>query len=98
MESGLPNPPAGDQPAPAPKKKSKMPAWARIVVGVAGIIAMISGLVQIFGGSGGHDVSYDKDNIIYYHDATRADADALAKGLKDASFFGTDPGGFTVLL
>jgi hypothetical protein len=97
MQAGLPNPAAGDQSAPAPKK-SKMPVWARIIVGVAGILVMISGLVEIFGGSGGHNVSYGKDNIIYYHDATRADADALAKGLKDASYFGSNTDGVTVLL
>ena len=75
-----------------------MPAWVRILVGLVGIIVIISGLLQIFGGRGGHDVPYGKDNITYYHDATRADADALAKGLQDASYFGSNADGVTVLL
>jgi len=97
MQDGIPNPPAGDQPAPA-SKKAKMPVWARLLVGLAGIIAIISGLYQIFGGPGGHDVPYGKDIVTYYHDATRADADALAKALKDAGYFGSNPDGVTVLL
>ncbi|MGD0137989.1 MAG: protein kinase [Tepidisphaeraceae bacterium] len=44
------------------------------------------------------NVQYGKDNIIYYHDATRADADALAKALKDAAYFGCTTDGETVLL
>jgi hypothetical protein len=97
MQEGISNPPAGDQPAPA-SKKAKMPVWARLLVGLAGIIAIISGLYQIFGGPGGHDVPYGKDIVTYYHDATRADADALAKALKDAGYFGSNPNGVTVLL
>jgi len=89
------NPLPADQPAPAPKKKP-MPRWARIVVILAGIIVMISGIAQFFGG--GHDVPYGKDNITYYHDASRADADALAKALQDASYFGKNADGVTVLL
>jgi len=98
MQEDIPNPPAGDQPAGASKKKAKMPVWARIVVGIAGIIAIVSGLYQIFGGPGGHDAPYGKDIVTYYHDATRADADALAKALKDAGYFGSNPDGVTVLL
>jgi hypothetical protein len=75
-----------------------MPLWARLVVGLAGIIVIISGLYQIFGGPGGHDAAYGKDSITYYHDATRSDADALAKALKDAGYFGSNPDGVTVLL
>jgi len=73
-----------------------MPIWARIVVGIAGLIAIISGLHQIFGGPGGHDAQYGKDDIRYFHDATQSDADALAKSLQEAKFFGRD--GCTVLL
>lgn len=97
MQEGSVNPTAGEEPAPAPKKK-KMPVWVRILMGLAGIIVIISGLLQVFGGRSGHDVPYGKDNITYYHDATRADADALAKGLQDASYFGSNADGVTVLL
>jgi hypothetical protein len=96
MQEGIPNPPAGDQPTAAPRK-AKMPLWVRLLVGLAGIIVIISGLRQIFGG-GGHEASYGKDKVIYYHDATRADADALAKALQNAEFFGSNPDGVTVLL
>ena len=44
------------------------------------------------------NVPYGKDNIIYYHDATRADVDALAKALQVAAYFGTMTNGVTVLL
>jgi hypothetical protein len=100
MQEGSSTPPPGDQPAfplpPSTPAKKKMPAWARIVIGVAGIIVIISGLLQLFGG--GHDVTYGKDNITYYHDASRADADALAKALQDAAYFGKNSSGVTVLL
>src|SRR5579872_6083459 len=101
MQESSSTPPPGDQPAsvptpPSTPAKKPMPRWARIVIGIAGIIVVISGLAQMFGG--GHDVSYGKDNITYYHDATRADADALAKALQDASYFGKIADGVTVLL
>ena len=95
MQETPPTPLSGDQPVPAPKKKP-MPRWARIVIGIAGFIVIISGIAQVFGG--GHDVPYGKDNITYYHDASRADADALAKALQDANYFGKNADGVTVLL
>jgi hypothetical protein len=72
--------------------------WARIIFLIAGVIAIISGLSTIFGGHGEHDVQYGADDIRYYHDATKADSDAVAKALKDASYFGSNTSGTTVLL
>ena len=93
-----PLPPSGSEPIPQPPKKKPMPMWTRIVFLIAGVIAIISGVSTIFGGHGGHDVEYGADDIRYYHDATKSDADALAKALKDASYFGGDTAGKTVLL
>ena len=75
-----------------------MPIWTRIIFLIAGVIAIVSGITTIFGGHGGHDAQYGADNIRYYHDATQSDADALAKALKDASYFGNISTGTTVLL
>jgi hypothetical protein len=94
MEDSTSNPPTGEQPTPPPAKK-KLPAWVRILTAIAGLIVIVCGLLQWLGN--GHDVQYDKDDIHYYHDATHADADALAKALKDAGYFG-NASGVTVLL
>jgi hypothetical protein len=101
MQEGTPvppgaTPPPADIPQPAPAQKKSMPVWVRILFGIAGIIAIISGLYQIFGG--GHNVNYGKDNIIYYHDATRSDADLLAKALQTDQYFGSNANGVSVLL
>ena len=96
MSEGSSIPPVESQ-SPPPKKKP-MPVWARIIFGIAGLIAIVSGILTIFGGHSGHDVAYGKDDITYYHDATHADADAVAKALQDASYFGDANNGKTVLL
>ncbi len=82
---------------PAPKKKT-MPVWARILIGIAGIIAIVSGLSTVFKGFGQHEQDYGKDSIIYYHDATKDDCDKLAKALTDSKYFGQNPSGLAVLL
>ena len=94
MEDGTSIPPTGEIPTPPPAKKG-MPKWVRILTAIAGLIVIVCGLLQWLGS--GHDVQYGKDDIRYYHDATHADADAVAKALTDAKYFGNDTGG-TVLL